>query len=441
MVLILVPKATNRLRYTMQLMLGRLLGLEVDYTNDVQVFQHYEGPKFSYGVQVEKKYLYFAGNGLLFESNIHARELRHFTYEGKLVFFPVIDKYSALPFDLFSASSYLVSRFEEYLPNISDNHNRYLASGSDAYQQGYLHKPMVNHWSFLLRDVLLKKFPALKFRMPVYRFIPSIDIDAAYAYKNKGLTRALGGMVKAFQNRDLDDVKLRIKVLFNLEHDPFDTFELQMKLQQQYKYRPIYFVLLADYGINDKNIPHTNRYFRQLIRYLADYADIGIHPSYASSNEPSLMVMETARLAKILKREVDFSRQHFLKLSLPETYRNLINNDITHDYTMGYAEVPGFRASICTEFPFFDLDQDLQTNLIIHPFAVMDGTLHDYMKVSPQKAIITIKELIDEVKKVGGTFIPLWHNSTLNDSGEWKGWLRVYTEMVEEGMKMPAESV
>jgi hypothetical protein len=276
--------------------------------------------------------------------------------------------------------------------------------------------------------------------MPSYRFIPSIDIDAAYAYKNKGFTRALGGIVKAFQNKDLDDVKLRIKVLFNLEHDPFDTFELQMKLQQQYKYRPIYFVLLADYGINDKNIPHTNRYFRQLIRYLADYADIGIHPSYASSIEPSLMVMETARLAKILKREVELSRQHFLKLSLPETYRNLINNDITHDYTMGYAEVPGFRASICTEFPFFDLDQDLQTNLIIHPFAVMDGTLHDYMKVSPQKAINNIRELIDEVKKVGGTFIPLWHNSTLNDSGEWKGWLKVYTEMVEEGMKMPAES-
>jgi len=210
-----------------------------------------------------------------------------------------------------------------------------------------------------------------------------------------------------------------------------------MKLQQQFNYRPIYFVLLADYGINDKNIPYTNRYFRQLIRYLADYADIGIHPSYASSIEPSLMVMETARLAKMLKREVELSRQHFLKLSLPETYRNLINNDITHDYTMGYAEVPGFRASICTEFPFFDLDQDVQTNLIIHPFAVMDGTLHDYMKLTPQKAITCIRELIGEVKKVGGTFMPLWHNSTLNDSGEWKGWLRVYTEMVEEGMKKP----
>jgi len=201
MVLILVPKATNRLRYTMQLMLSRLLGLEVDFTNDIQVFHQYEGPKFSYSVPVEKKYLYFAGNGLLIESNIHARELRHFNYEGNLVFFPVIDKYSALPFDLFSASFYLVSRFEEYLPNIRDNHNRYLAAGSDAYQQGYLHKPLVNIWSLLLRDVLKKKFPALKFRLPVYQFIPTIDIDAAYAYKNKGFTRALGGIVRSEERR------------------------------------------------------------------------------------------------------------------------------------------------------------------------------------------------------------------------------------------------
>ena len=145
--------------------------------------------------------------------------------------------------------------------------------------------------------------------------------------------------------------------------------------------------------------------------------------------------METARLSKILKLEVERSRQHFLKLILPETYRNLINNDITHDYTMGYAEIPGFRASICTPFPFFDLDQDAQTNLIIHPFMVMDGTLHDYMKLSPQKAIATIIELINEVRKVGGTFIPLWHNQSLNEESDWKGWLEVYVKMVEEGMK------
>jgi hypothetical protein len=435
MLLILVPKETNRLHFTMQLMLTRLLGLEISYTTEVLVFEQYDGPKFSYGVAVDEKYLFFASNGLLFESKIAARELRHFTFEDGLVFFPVPYKDSVLPFDLFAASFYLVSRYEEYLPHIRDNHNRYLASGSDAYQQGYLDKPLVNIWSFKLKDILQKRFRNLKFTTPAYSFTPTIDIDAAYAYKNKGLTRAIGGIFKAFQNKELDEVRNRIRVLLRLEQDPFDTFDLQMQLQKKYQYRSIYFILLADYGPNDKNIPYNNRYFQNLIRYLADYAEIGIHPSYASSLQPSLMVMEIARLSKILKRDVELSRQHFLKLSLPETYRNLINSDILDDYTMGYAEVPGFRASICTPFPFFDLDQDSHTNLMIHPFIVMDGTLHDYMKLTPKKATDTIKELIAEVRKVGGTFIPLWHNPALNEEGNWKGWLQVYIDMVEEGIK------
>jgi hypothetical protein len=436
MILILIPKSTNRLRYTMQLMLSQLLGIEFDFTTNTTVFEEFDGPKFSYGVSVDVKYLYFASNGLLFESKIYGRELRHFNYNGGLVFFPVTDKYSVLPFDIFSASFYMVSRFEEYLPHIRDNHNRFLASGSDAYQQDYLHKPLVNMWSYALRDILRERYPKLKFTQPEYKFVPTIDIDAAYAYKNKGLTRAIGGIARAIQNRNFDEVKQRIRVLMRLEHDPFDTFELQMQLQKKYAYKPIYFILLADYGINDKNIPYNNRYFRQLIRFLADYAEIGIHPSYASSLDPSLMVMETSRLAKILKCDVEHSRQHFLKLSLPETYRNLINNDITHDYTMGYAEITGFRASICTPFPFYDLDQDLPTNLIIHPFMVMDGTLHDYMKMTPEKAIAAVFELIDEVKKVGGTFMPLWHNPALNEESDWKGWLDVYVKMVEEGMRI-----
>jgi len=435
MVLILTPKVTNRLRYTMQLMLTRLLGLEIDFTTDLSAFEQFDGPKFSYGMSVTEKYLFFATNGLLFESKINARDLKHLTFEGGLVFFPLQQKDSALPFDLFAAAFYMVSRFEEYLPHIRDNHNRFLASGSDAFQQDYLHKPLVNLWSFKIKEIFQKWFPDLKFTTPVYSFVPTIDIDAAYAYKNKGFTRAMGGIARSIQNRDYDEVRHRIRVLMRLEHDPFDTFELQMQLQEKYKYRAIYFILLADYGPNDKNIPYSNRYFQRLIRYLADYAEIGIHPSYASSLEPSLMVMETARLSKILKLEVEHSRQHFLKLVLPETYRNLINNDITHDYTMGYAETPGFRASICTPFPFFDLDQDLQTKLMIHPFVVMDGTLHDYMKLSPEKAIETIIELIQEVRKVGGTFIPLWHNPSLNEEGDWKGWLQVYIRMVEEGMK------
>ena len=164
---------------------------------------------------------------------------------------------------------------------------------------------------------------------------------------------------------------------------------------------------------------------------LGDYAQIGIHPSYGSNKSTLQLKKEVERLSKVLHRDITQSRQHFLKLTLPETYRNLIDLDITDDYTMGFASQVGFRASICTAFNFYDLDTEMETKLKIHPFAIMEGTLKYSMKVSPEEAMNKIKPLIDEVKKVDGVFMSLWHNDTLNDRKIWIGWRSVFEKMVQ----------
>jgi len=93
---------------------------------------------------------------------------------------------------------------------------------------------------------------------------------------------------------------------------------------------------------------------------------------------------EISRLRKVLKRDISKARQHFLMLHFPATYRRLIDHDITDDYTMGFSGEVGFRASICTPFYFYDIEQETVTKLLIHPFAVMDATLKYYMKVKPE---------------------------------------------------------
>ena len=141
--------------------------------------------------------------------------------------------------------------------------------------------------------------------------------------------------------------------------------------------------------------------------------------------------MEVDRLSDVLKREIHHSRQHFLKLELPITYRNLINFDIRHDYTMGFAAESGFRAGICSPFLFYDLDLDVQTNLMVHPFTVMDGTLKDYLKLPNDKVLQYVEPLINEVKAVGGTFVSLWHNETHGGHGRWVGWPELYRMLIE----------
>lgn len=438
--LILVPKETNRVHYIMQLMLTRLLGIKVDFCTNMTDFLNFQGPKFSYGIPVDEKNLFFAAHKLLFERNIKATQVLHSIFEGIHVLFPVNDRNAALPFDAFAAAFYLVSRYEEYLPFEKDIHSRFNAVHSDAYKNGYLQIPVVNKWSLKLKEIFKTKFPEMEIKLPTFDFLPTIDIDAAYAYKNKGITRVIGGLLKAIHNRNLAELKERIQVVTGKQPDPFDTFEVQFQLQKRYNYQALYFFLLADYGYNDKNIPYNNRTFRQLIRTIADYANVGIHPSYASFSQPELIQIEIDRLQNIVKTEIESSRQHFLRLNFPATYQNLINCDIVNDYTMGYADVAGFRASICTPYLFYDLSQDMPSNLTIHPFTVMDGTLSDYMNLSAHQATEVIGTLMEEVFEVGGIFIPVWHNPTFGQKEINNDWLEVFIKMVEKATQLKAKN-
>lgn len=433
-VLVYTHKLTNRARYMFRLYFGELLGLELKMTDNAEEFAAAAGPKVSYTQQPVKDELFFYSRQLLFETGISEQNISVFDWEGNPVFFAT-GKTSVFPFDPFACGFYLISRYEEYLPHIRDSNDRFDAHNSLAYQHKFLDKPVINEWALMIRKKLEEKYPGIKFPARNYRFEPTIDIDNAYAYRQKGFMRTVGGYAKALLNFDFDDMRMRTRVLAGFQRDPYDTYNYQLELQKKYTLKPVYFFLVGDYGVNDKNLSTQNRRFRELIRHISDYADVGVHPSYGSNADPSRLPVEISRLKNILHREITRSRQHFLMLKFPNTYRHLIERDITDDYSMGFANEIGFRASICTPFNFYDLDHESETSLRIHPFAAMDATLNLYMHLSPEEAVAKVKGLIEVTRKVNGVFTSLWHNETLSDEKQWKGWKKVYEEIVEEACK------
>lgn len=433
--LIYTQKDSPRLRYIFDLILTDILGLSYKITHETETFRTHQGPRFSYGDHPVDEELFFFASRLLFEKGIEDQQINVFDWKGMPVFFGTHPKYS-LPFDLFAASFYLVSRYEEYLPHIKDEHLRFSPRQSLAYQKNFLHRPLVNIWVNELKEILRQRFPGLVFSAPHYRYISTFDIDSAFAFREKGMMRHAGSMLLSLLKFDLRKIWERIGVLAGLHPDPYDTYEWQLEVCRKYHLKQIYFFLVGDYGEFDKNIPvEGSRNFRSLIKSIADYAEVGIHPSYQSNLDKQQLSKEIRRLNKVLKREVVKSRQHFLKVTFPDTYRNLLEFDILEDYSMGYASETGFRASICTPFRFYDLDLDVGTRLTLVPFMLMDGTMKDYLKISPDEAIRRAHSLIDEVRAVNGTFVTLWHNQSVNDLEEWKGWKRVYEEIVAYAMK------
>ena len=439
--LIYSPKRSSRIRYVFRLVFHDVLKIKYHITTDVDEFQSSDLPKFIYGEKAFSDDLFIRSTDLLFNRGVDNLDLDTVDHNGIKALFPTFDKSSSFPFDPFAAMFYLVSRYEEYQPFVRDEHGRFTANLSTNYELGFLDKPVVNIWSLEIRDMLKRRYPEIKFTERIFRFIPTYDIDSAYAYKHKGLVRSSGRYMLDLKEFNWFDITNRTRTIFAGKKDPFDTFDLQIEYQKKYNLKPLYFILFARYSRFDKNVNIRNKHFRFLVKRLADYATIGIHPSYYSLENPDYISYEIGKLNEVLNQDVTRSRQHFLRLMLPDTYRNLLDHDITDDYSMGYAALPGFRAGICSTYNFYDLDREEETKLRIHPFTVMDGTLRDYMDLSPDAAIEQIRGLLDEVKKVHGTFIPVWHNETLSDQKRWTEWNRVYEAMLEMavGEKVTAE--
>lgn len=429
--LILVPKVTNRINYIFELIFGNLLGLDFKITSNKDSFDSFDGAKLHYGDKPFGDELFQKSTSILFEHFVIFQKLVVVDYNDIKTIFPVHHKNSIFPFDLFAASFYFVTRYEEYMPYVPDKYNRFQAKDSILYKTGLLKKPIVNIWAMELGEILQSRYPNLRFKKRSFSFVPTYDVDAAWAYRNKGFVRITSAFIRDLLRLDFAEMGLRFKVLSGKKMDPFDTFDYQIELQKELNLHPLYFILCGNYDVNDKNISIKNSEFQDLIKRLGDYANIGIHPSFSSYLDNKRLREEIRRLSNILNREITMSRQHFLRLNMPVSYQKLIELDITDDYTMGYASLPGFRAGICDTFRFYDLEHDVPTSLNIHPFALMDGTMRDYLDLSTTESYALAVELLQAVKDVNGTFILLWHNETLSDEKRWKGWITLYRKILD----------
>ncbi|MCF8464561.1 MAG: polysaccharide deacetylase family protein [Flavobacteriales bacterium] len=429
--LIYSHKITPRVRYIFRVMLGDMLGIKLAFTSDKEKFAVSESSKLSYCHSKIGDEIHFKSHGLLHETGVKDQNIRVSENELGKYFYAHNSTDSAMNFDVFAASFFCLSRYEECLPHIRDKYNRFEASESLGFKNGFLTEPVVDQWLLRIRDILSSKYPELTFKKRDYQFISTIDIDNAYAYKNKGFMRTIGAYSRAFSNLNFKEILERTKVLLGTTQDPYDTYEFQLDIQKKYDLKTIYFFLLADYGMNDKNVPFYNQEFQALIKHLGDYAEIGIHPGFNSNQKNDKLKTEKKRLEQIIHSTVNKSRQHFLILHLPHTYQKLVDNDIREDHSMGYAEHIGFRAGTCTPYRFYDLDLETPTELKVYPFAVMEATLKYYMNLQPEAAKEHISTIVQKVRNVDGTFIGLWHNETLTDRDIWAGWRDVFIHMVE----------
>ncbi len=425
-------QVTSRLQYIAEFFSKQLLNQEITVISDKEQFRNHNGAKINYSPSaIAADEFRIDHVDLLFETDIKVQSVQCFETNGYKAFFRVSG--SDFPFDIFAAAFYLISRYEEYLPHHKDKYGRYAHTNSLAWRESFLHLPLVNIWLNDFKKALQRKFADSVFKDSRFTFMPTYDIDMAYSYRHKGAWRNLGGSVRSMLKGEWRTLRDRLLVLMDKKRDPFDSFEWLDAVHLKYRLTPCYFFLLAhSRTAYDKNIPPSNDAFGKLVEYLSANYKTGVHPSWKSSDRESILKKEVGLFEDLTQIKVKRSRQHFLRFSLPETYRSLLRVGIEKEYSMGYGTVNGFRASASSSFYWYDLQKENTTGLIIYPFCFMDANAFYAQKNTPEQALEELMAYYESVKNVDGLMVTIWHNNFLGTDPQFAGWKEVYESFLKE---------
>lgn len=339
------------------------------------------------------------------------------------------------PFDLFGAVFFLLSRYEEYLPDAKyDKLGRYDPTSSWAAKKGYLERPLIDEWLHRLEKVLGEP-KAANDHSERLRFAPTYDIDLPWCYQHKPLWLNLAyAAVYFLQGRWKRLVEL-YKVKTGHIPDPFDNFywldqvhtAMEKSIGSPSRETPVYFFPVASrHNRYDQNPKPSLAAYQELIQRHAAKYPIGIHPSFYSSTQPGLLAAEIGLLSRITGLPITLSRYHYIRFRLPEGYRQLIAGGIRTDYSMGYGEQNGFRASYSRPFLWYDLEKETETSLRVVPFCFMEATSYYQKEQDAQTTLAEMDRYSEMIRLTGGRMTTIWHNSSLSENPRWIGWRKLY---------------
>ncbi len=427
-ILVYTENPCVRTQYIADTLLTNFQGIGVEITHSPDVFLQADNPKFSYLPRGLDHIPNILNSNTIWNDSIY-----HLTLP-KTSFTELKGLHNDT--DVLSIGFFLLSRAEEYVSQNHDKHGRYRSSESEAAKAQLLQTPLVDMISEHLVKWLQSFYPDLTSNPKPNRTILTFDIDMAYAILGKPFIRQAGGTFLELISGHFSKLKDRIQILQHKKSDPFDVYRYLEKLAAETGLPMIFFFNMCSHGRFDKAINTKHKMFRNLVQRVSEFAEIGLHPSYIGGQNAETIIAEKQILENITGREIQHSRQHFLKLHIPKTVRALARAGIKNDYTMGFAETPGWRAGTTKPFRIFDIQQNAITTVTTHPISFMDGTLREYLDLTPEKAIQQIFEIKKITEQHSGIFIPLWHNETISETGKWKQWRScVFEPMIEQIIK------
>lgn len=348
--------------------------------------------------------------------------------------------------DIFGSAFFMLTRYEEAVLKIKDNRERFPSSGSLAYKEGFLDRPIINEYLEILWWGINRLWPAISRLKREYKLVLSHDVDRPFGIHNRSLFQILKSMGGDLLLRKDGLLALRriistLKVKSgNLDADLHNTFHFIMDLSEACGIKSsFYFIVDHSAGIIDGNYSLHHPWMRKLLREIHTRGhEIGLHPGYYTFRDKNKIAQQFKFLIHQLETQgitqMEWGgRQHYLRWEVPLTWQGWEEAGLSYDSTLGYADHAGFRCGVCYEFSVFNLHTRQPLRLRERPLIAMEGSLLDsgYMGLTIDEALEVMRKLRNECKRFNGEFTLLWHNSSLIKKDE----MDLYQLVVKESVK------
>lgn len=332
-----------------------------------------------------------------------------------------------LPLDIFGSAFFMLSRYEEAVKPNHDEHGRYPATASLAYEERFLDRPIVDEYAEILWASIQYVWPHLL--RPRKARVLRITCDVDWVYSVDWSTKAMCRGVVA------DIIKRRSSALaqknFNIRwrarkgdfsEDPFlENIHWMMDINERTGNSVSFHFMTSSKTVLDAKYSLKEKVVRQLLMQISQRGhEIALHPSYNTYKDAKRTLTEANQLRQILdEHKISYtgigSRQHYLRWSTRSTASNLESANLRYDSTLSYADRAGFRCGTSREFGMYEVVGRRPLRLVQRPLIIMETTVvssqyeaHGYS----DSALDRMTSLKERALAFGGEFTLLWHNSS-----------------------------
>lgn len=329
--------------------------------------------------------------------------------------------------DLLASTYFLISRYEEmYRRSERDSYGRFPGKSSLPYRAGFLHRPIIDEYGEALRQILLETGIAerhnlrLEERPQTFSRV-NLTHDLSRPYNYRGWRSFLRAWLKQ-KKTPLEAARLSFSA--DVEDDYF-TFPKFLKWDRNTcdslgRDRSDIFLFIRMPSRHPLDKPYYSLHSLYLRRILSIAAKhkvlLALQCSYAAGHQSELISKERHQFEKAFRQRPRGLRHNKLTSCEPEDLLQAYVSGFRNDYSMGYADVVGFRLGTCRPVKFINPNTRLLTELILHPLVLRDLTLSDqrYMALEQDEAERIAHDLIRTTARYNGELTLLWHNDLLS---------------------------